>query len=351
MDIGIGLPSTIPGARAGLLLDWAGAAERAGFSTLGAIDRIVYANFEPVPTLAAAAAVTERISLTTAVLIGPYRGNGVLLAKQLATVDSISGGRLNVGIAVGPRADDYQATGSSFADRGHDFDLQLAELRAVWAGEPRGHAGPVGPTPAQAGGPPLLIGGNIAATFRRVAEFGAGWIFGGGGPEAFTTGADHARRAWRQAGREGRPRLVVNAYASLGQHAEDHARRYLGNYYQFLGEDYAGQIADSALTTPKAVADAVTAYEHAGCDELILFPCTRNSRRSRSSPKPPGYNALLLTLRAFAGTGGGRCGQREAAPRQRWPAAVRKTADGYDGYIDRSGSPDSVRYASVDGAT
>src|SRR5258708_4603823 len=110
MDIGVGLPSTIPGIPGRLVLDWAPAAERAGFSTLGTIARVVYANLEPVATLAAAAAVTERIGLTTAILIAPYRGNGTLLAKQLATVDRISSGRLTVGVAIGPRAGDYEAT-------------------------------------------------------------------------------------------------------------------------------------------------------------------------------------------------------------------------------------------------
>jgi hypothetical protein len=91
MDIGIGLPSTIPGIPGRLILDWASAAKQAGFSSLGTLDRVVYANLETVPVLAAAAAVTERIGLTTAILIGPYRGNGALLAKQLATVDAIAG--------------------------------------------------------------------------------------------------------------------------------------------------------------------------------------------------------------------------------------------------------------------
>lgn len=272
MDIGIGLPSTIPGIPGRLVLDWATAAEQAGFSTLGTIDRVVYPNLEPVPTLAAAAAVTERIGLTTAILIAPYRGNGAMLAKQLATVDSIADGRLSVGIAVGPRADDYEATGSSYEERGRTLDQQLAELRAVWTQQPRGYAGPIGPAPVRAGGPPLLIGGNVAATFRRMVQFGAGWILGGGGPEAFAAGADRAHHAWRDAGREGEPRLVVNAYACLGPDAEERARRYLGDYYSFLGE-YTEQIMAAALTSPDAVADAVTAYADAGCDELILFPC------------------------------------------------------------------------------
>lgn len=272
MKIGIGLPSTISGIPGRLVLDWARAAEQAGFSTLGTLDRLVYGNLETVPTLAAAAAVTERIGLTTAVMIGPYRGNGALLAKQLATVDAIAGGRLTVGIAVGGRADDFEATASPFARRGKALDGQLAELRAVWAGEPRGFAGPIGPAPVQAGGPPLLIGGNAPAAFRRMTEFGAGWILGAGGPDAFAAGASQARKSWRDAGREGEPRLVAIGYVSLGADAEEHARRYLSDYYGFVG-DFVDRIVGSALTTPQKVADAVAGFTAAGCDELILFPC------------------------------------------------------------------------------
>jgi alkanesulfonate monooxygenase SsuD/methylene tetrahydromethanopterin reductase-like flavin-dependent oxidoreductase (luciferase family) len=272
MDIGIGLPSTIPGIPARLIMDWARAAEQAGFFSLGTLDRIVYPNLETVPTLAAAAAVTERIGLTTAILIGPYRGNGALLAKQLATVDALAGGRLQVGIAVGGRADDYEATGSPFSERGRRFDAQLAEMRAVWAQQPRGHAGAIGPAPVQAGGPPLLIGGNAPAAFRRMAEFGSGWIMGGGGPQAFAVGADKARQAWREAGRAAQPRLGALAYVSLGDDAEVYARRYLEDYYSFTGE-FAERIAAGALTSPQKVADAVAGFTEAGCDELILFPC------------------------------------------------------------------------------
>jgi alkanesulfonate monooxygenase SsuD/methylene tetrahydromethanopterin reductase-like flavin-dependent oxidoreductase (luciferase family) len=278
MDIGIGLPSTIPGISGRLIMDWARAAEQAGFSSLGTLDRIVYGNLETVPTLAAAAAVTERIGLTTAILIGPYRGNGALLAKQLATVDSIADGRLQVGIAVGGRPDDYEATGSPFHKRGKNFDLQLAELRAVWAQQPRGFAGPIGPAPVRAGGPPLLFGGNAAVTFARMTKYGAGWIMGGGGPGAFTAGADQARRFWRQAGRDGEPRLAALAYVSLGRDGAEHAQRYLSDYYAFVG-DFAEQIAAGALTSPHRVADTVAQFTDAGCDELILFPCNPDVRQ------------------------------------------------------------------------
>lgn len=272
MDVGVGLPSTIPGIPGRLVMDWARAGERAGFSTLGTLDRIVYGNLETVPTLAAAAAVTERIRLTTSILIAPYRGNGALLAKQLATVDNIAGGRLTLGVAVGGREDDYQATGTPFERRGRLFDEQLAELRAVWAQEPRGFAGAIGPAPVRAGGPPLLIGGNSAAAMRRTVEVGAGWIQGGGGPDAFATGAERARAAWRKAGRDGEPRLAALAYVSLGDGAAEHAERYLGDYYAVAGP-YRDVVVRGALTTPEKVAAATAAYAEAGCDELILFPC------------------------------------------------------------------------------
>src|SRR5882762_5044479 len=206
MDLGVGLPSTIPAATGADIVTWAREADAAGFASVGTLDRVVYGNHETIPTLAAAAAVTNRVRLTTAILIAPYRGNGALLAKQLATVDSFSGGRLTLGIAVGGRTDDYQATGADFDGRGAVFDAQLAEFKAVWGGADRGTAGAIGPAPVQAGGPPLLIGGTGRAAVRRTVQHGAGWIAGGGGPEGFSQGAERIRQAWSEAGREGSPR-------------------------------------------------------------------------------------------------------------------------------------------------
>src|SRR6266536_2768355 len=141
MDLGIGLPSTIPSATGQDVLSWAREADTAGFSSVGTIDRVVYGNHETIPTLAAAAAVTSRVRLHTAILIAPFRGNGTLLAKQLASVDSFAGGRLTVGIAVGGREDDYVSTGSDFEGRGAAFDKQLTEFHEVWGGAARGTAG------------------------------------------------------------------------------------------------------------------------------------------------------------------------------------------------------------------
>ena len=86
MDIGIGLPSTIPGVTRDQHLEWARRAEAAGFSTLGVIDRVAYDNLEPLVALMAAGAVTERIRLSTSIAIVPYR-NTAMFAKEAASVD------------------------------------------------------------------------------------------------------------------------------------------------------------------------------------------------------------------------------------------------------------------------
>src|ERR687884_392235 len=167
MDIGIGLPATIPGTRGSLVLDWAKRSDSGRFSSLGILDRLVYPNYEPLITLAAAAAVTERVRLMSTVLIAPLRGAGVL-AKQAASIDALSGGRLTLGVSVGIREDDFQAAPASFHDRARRFEEQLDLMKRVWSGQPVGDGvGPMGPTPARAGGPELLIGGLSPAAHRR----------------------------------------------------------------------------------------------------------------------------------------------------------------------------------------
>jgi alkanesulfonate monooxygenase SsuD/methylene tetrahydromethanopterin reductase-like flavin-dependent oxidoreductase (luciferase family) len=273
MEIGIGLPSTIPAATGADVLTWARDADEAGFSTLGTLDRVVYGNHETIPTLAAAAAATSRIRLTTAILISPYRGNGTLLAKQLASIDSFATGRLTVGIAVGGREDDYTATGTDFHSRGADFDKQLTDMHEVWAGDSRGTAGAVGPAPQRPGGVPLLIGGQSPAAFRRMVSHGAGWIAGGGGPSMFAQAVGPARQAWKDGGRTGEPRLVSLAYYALGPDADTLAQNYLGDYYAFAG-DYGPMVVSGAAKSEAAVREQVAGFADAGCDELILFPCS-----------------------------------------------------------------------------
>jgi alkanesulfonate monooxygenase SsuD/methylene tetrahydromethanopterin reductase-like flavin-dependent oxidoreductase (luciferase family) len=272
VKIAIGLPTAVPGTSAARLLDWARRAERAGFSSLAVLDRIAYRNHDPIPVLAAAAAVTGRIGLLTGILLGPVRGNGVLLAKQLATIDSLAGGRLTVGIAPGARADDYAVTGADFDGRGRQHDLLLAELASAWPGAAQASS-PLMPPTGAVGGPPLLIGGRGRASTRRVIEFGHGWICGSGGPEQFAEGAAEVRRGWSAAGRGGRPRLAAVGYFALGPEADRLAQGFLRDYYGFRA-DGGEAVIKATPTRPEEVARLAAGLTDLGCDELVLYPCS-----------------------------------------------------------------------------
>jgi alkanesulfonate monooxygenase SsuD/methylene tetrahydromethanopterin reductase-like flavin-dependent oxidoreductase (luciferase family) len=272
MDVGIGLPTTIRGVPRRTVLDWARRSEEAGFSSLGTIDRIVYGNWESLIGLAAAGAVTERIGLVTQILIAPLRSSTALLAKQAATLDTLSEGRLTLGLAVGGRQDDFAASGVDFHRRGRLFEAQLDELRRIWGGESRGTAGAIGPGVGR-GRPRVLVGGTSPPAFRRAATYGDGWTSGGGGPPAFAQGAAAARDAWRAAGREGAPNQQALAYNALGPDAVANANGYLRDYYGFLPEQYQDMIVGGAATSEERVREYRAAFEEAGCDELILFPC------------------------------------------------------------------------------
>ncbi len=273
MDIGIGLPNTVPGTEGRSLIDWASNAEAAGFSTLGTIGRIVYPNYEELISLAAAAAVTSRIRLTTSVLLAPLYSNTALFAKQAASLDRLSGGRLVLGLGLGGRDDDFTASGLPTTGKGRRLDEQLTEMKRIWAGEPRGLAGGIGPAPVQPGGPELILGGTAEASFRRVALLGDGWIMGGGTPDMFAQGAAKAEVAWQDAGRPGRPRKLTLAYFALGADARAQADNYLLNYYGWLG-DVAQQIAGSAAISAEMVKAYAAAFEANGCDEIIFVPTT-----------------------------------------------------------------------------
>ena len=263
MKIGIGLPNTVPGTQGGEMREWARRAEAAGFSTLGTIDRLVYGNHDPLIALTHAAAVTDRIGLLTSILLSPLRKNNALLAKQAASLDVLSGGRLTLGLAVGGRQDDYEVSGVDFHRRGAIFDRQLEDLRRHWS------AGDVGPTPP-AGRPKVVIGGRADANFRRAAEWD-GWMMGGGPPDSFPPEIEKLEAAWAAAGREGEPRKMALGYFGLGDGAREQIRRYITDYYAFLG-DAAEGFAASVPGDPEPIKATVSAFEAAGCDEFILFP-------------------------------------------------------------------------------
>jgi len=264
MDIGIALPNAVPGATGGQLVEWAKRADERGFSSLGTIDRVVYDNYEPLIALAAAAAVTERIGLCTTVLLGPLHPNATELAKQALSVQALSGGRFTLGIGLGAREDDYEASGVELRGRGRRLDEMLERIKEVWEGDEIG--------PSIEGSPQLVVGGHADASYARLARFADGWIASGTGPDVYAEGAAKAKAAWADAGREGDPHTRALAYFSLGEDAEEEAQLNLGGYYAWLGDEVAGMIVGAAAKDAGTVQQYLSAYERAGCDELIFCP-------------------------------------------------------------------------------
>jgi probable F420-dependent oxidoreductase len=172
------------------------AAEAAGFDSLWGGEHVVLPDprvppsplepgdpiMDPVVTLAFLAAHTTRIRLGTGIIIVPQR-NPLVLAKQLATLDVLAGGRLIFGVGVGYLEAEFRALGIPFGTRGPVTDDYLAAIRVIWSERRPAYRGryvafegvQAHPQPVQRPGPPLVIGGHSPAAFRRAVEQGQGW--------------------------------------------------------------------------------------------------------------------------------------------------------------------------------
>jgi alkanesulfonate monooxygenase SsuD/methylene tetrahydromethanopterin reductase-like flavin-dependent oxidoreductase (luciferase family) len=259
VNVGVGLPTTVPGASGELLLDWARRADAGRFSSVAVLDRLVYDSYEPFAVLAAAAAATSRVRLATMIAIGPLRSTA-MLAKQAASVHGLSGGRLTLGLAVGARTEDYDAAEVEHKGRGKRLGEQLAYIRG------NVDADLVGPSRE---GIEILVGGLSGPAYARVARYADGYAHNGGPPRAFEGAASRALAAWSDLGRPGKPKLWGQGYFALGDTASGEA--YLRDYYAFTG-GFVDKIVAGHLTSSRAIKDYVRGYEEAGCDELVLFP-------------------------------------------------------------------------------
>lgn len=269
--VGIGLPSTIPGTSGERILEWARRADAGPFSSVSVIDRLVYANYDPLIALTAAGAVTRRVRLVTAALIGPLRQTGVL-AKEAASLDAISGGRLTLGLGIGIRQDDFTAATAEIKDRGARFNRQLELLHHIWSQKPFAEGqGVIGPAPTRKGGPEVLIGGFSDKAAMRIAKWGDGYIASTGPRSAGKLYAT-AEQAWREAGRPGRPRFVAGSFFALGDEAKERGRAYVRGYYAFGGAALAEGAVKGILDSPQAIRQAVQAFADAGADEVIFSP-------------------------------------------------------------------------------
>ena len=172
------------------------AAEAAGFESLWGGEHIVLPDpqappsplapgdriIDPVVALTFLAAHTSRIRLGTGIVILPQR-NPLVLAKELATLDVLSNGRLIFGVGVGYLEAEFRALGARFRDRGRVTDEYLAAMRAIWTDPRPAYHGRFAafdnvqahPRPVQKPTPPIVIGGHTPAAFRRAVQHGHGW--------------------------------------------------------------------------------------------------------------------------------------------------------------------------------
>jgi len=271
MRLGVCLPNTLmPQADRQLMLDWARHAEELGFTTLGTIDQPGYDSWDPLIALSAAAAVTNRIRLATNILQLPNR-NEVLVAKQVACLDLLSSGRVDLGIAAGGRESDFEVLGASFHDRGRRFSAQIAHMRQIWndARQSTVDHGVTGPAPVQEPGPPLWLGGVTEKTIERAIRLGDGFIFAAVGPTMMGQLTPQVRAGAKAAGKE-RFTIAAVGYAGLGDDAQEALARATKQAVRYYGQLWMPAEEMIHHGPPHKVAEDLQKYEATGIDELIL---------------------------------------------------------------------------------
>jgi alkanesulfonate monooxygenase SsuD/methylene tetrahydromethanopterin reductase-like flavin-dependent oxidoreductase (luciferase family) len=276
MDVGVALPQMAEGFDRSRVVDWCRGVDAGPYSSVSVGERITYPNLEGITLLAAAATLTERVRVFLNIAVLPWHAPA-LIAKQLATVDVLSGGRLDLAVGIGGREQDYRALRSTFADRHQRLDDAVVELRRLWRGDDIGGGGAVGPAPLQRPGPPILASAMGPRALARAARWADGIS-----AHALLSDAEESDRlfraaenAWITAGRADRPRLVTGSFVALGDGAEDALRSYAFRYLEVMSPDWARKVADE-LTVFTADRLGEVLHEHAaiGCDEFVVIPAT-----------------------------------------------------------------------------
>jgi alkanesulfonate monooxygenase len=269
------------------LIEYGVKMDRLGFESVWAWDHIllgVEPSFpiqEALLVLTAIAARTERIRVGTGVLVIPRR-NPVVLAKELATLDHISRGRLVVGAAVGWYKREFDALGVDFGRRGKIMDESLEIIRRLWT-EPKVDAviGPhnlrgavLNPKPIQRPGPPILIGGYVDAALKRAATLGDGWLTSHYTPKSFRASWAKVRRFAEEAGRDPAELSATNQLpVSIGPRSriEVPTKEWLQAEWDYAS--WSESTMDSAIMgTPEECVEQIEEHMAAGLGRIVFIP-------------------------------------------------------------------------------
>ncbi len=280
MKIGLCLPYMERGMTRDDFHRWFRHIDAGPFHSLSCGERIHGPTFDMRILLASAAAITERVEINTTLYVLPMH-NAVRAAKEIASLDVLSGGRLTVTLGYGGREQDYQAVGATYAGRHARMDEQVATMRSVWAQEPQVEGcDAIGPVPTRAGGPRIYSGAMGPKGIARGAQWADGiyaWSGNGERDEIANTLA-MADAAWQQAGRSS-PYKMGGFWFCLAEGGQQILYDYVYNYLLIAGEDIANWMAGSVHRSDRdAVREALDNLEAAGCEEAMLSPVTGDLR-------------------------------------------------------------------------
>lgn len=282
MRLGVVFPQTEIGSDRVVIKDYAQAAEELGYSHILAYDHVIGANLasrpgwqppyshldtfqEPLVLYGYLAGLTKTIELTTGIIILPQRQT-VLVAKQAATVDVLSGGRLRFGIGIGWNPVEYEALGQDFKNRGQRSEEQVELLRQLWTRElvtfhGRWHtvidAG-INPLPIQR--PiPIWFGGTDDRALRRLAKLGDGWFPLMNPDDKCRAAIEKVRSYAREAGRDPE-RIGIEGRISHGAGSEEAWRKEL-QAWKALGTTHASfNTMKANLPSPRAHIEAIRRF-------------------------------------------------------------------------------------------
>jgi probable F420-dependent oxidoreductase len=250
-------------------------AEEAGLDSVWVTDHVIVPQdvdviyrehmLDPLAVLPWLAAVTERMTLGTSVVILPYR-SPVPVAKLLASVDVLSGGRLMVGVAIGWMEGEFDALGVPFKERVSRSEEAITLMKTLWTEERPDldtarhhlHGLQVSPMPLRKPRPPILVGGMSDAAMRRVARMGDGWHATGATPEAFRQGKQTVTRFWKEEGRDGVPHFSLRIALFVdGVHEWAVDEKFLRGRHPIKG-------------TVKQITGQLLEYQRLGVDHVAL---------------------------------------------------------------------------------
>jgi probable F420-dependent oxidoreductase len=268
MKIGCGLPVSGAWATPANIASFGTLAEELGYASLwtfqrllvpegSGMDPVYHSVLDPMAAMAFAAATTSRIRLGVAVINVPYV-SPAYLAKQAATVDILSAGRLDLGLGLGWMPEEFIATGGSMERRGARAEEYIRVLRTLWGRQPAQFSGdfyavPRGttlPAPVQAGGPPILLGASAPGALRRVGRYADGWVTSSRADlSRIGESIDIVRSAAAEAGRDAeRIRIICRGVVRSGEPATGtNGRVLLSGSFDQIARD-VGWLADQGVT-------------------------------------------------------------------------------------------------------